>query len=159
MDSELRAYLDEMRAELRTEIQGAAAEIRTELRAEIQRAADEVRIELREQIRRSADEVRTGLREEIRRSADEVRIELSAKIEDSAETLRRHFGVVTEGLRWELRVVAEGTLGNAAAIDRLEVEMNRRFVSAEAAQRAAFDDFREQLGDVRRDLAELRAGR
>jgi hypothetical protein len=37
--------------------------------------------------------------------------------------------------------------------------MNRRFVSAESVQRAAFDDFREQLGEARRDLAELRAGR
>ena len=118
MDAELRAYLDDMRAELR---------------AEIQRAADEVRTELR--------------------------TELSAKIEGTAETLRRHFGVVAESLRWELRAVAEGTLGNTAAIERLEAEMNRRFVSAEAVQRAAFDDFREQLGDVRRDLAELRAGR
>ena len=129
MDAELRAYLDEMRAELR------------------------------EEIRRAADELRTELREEIRRSTDELRTELSAKIEDSAETLRRHFGVLGEALRWELRSVAEGTLSNAAAIDRLEAEMNRRFVGAEAVQRAAFDDFREQLGDVRRNLAELRAGR
>ena len=111
------------------------------------------------EIRHSADEVRTELRQEIQRTADALRTELSAKIEGTAETLRRHFGVVTEGLRWELRAVAEGTLGNTAAIERLEAEMNRRCVSAEAVQRAALDDFQEQLVDVRRDLAELRAGR
>jgi F0F1-type ATP synthase membrane subunit b/b' len=144
MDAELRAYLDDMRAELRAEIRHSADEVRTELRQEIQRTADALRTELSAKIEGTADALRT---------------ELSAKIEGTAETLRRHFGVVTEGLRWELRAVAEGTLGNTAAIERLEAEMNRRFVSAEAVQRAAFDDFREQLGDVRRDLAELRAGR
>jgi hypothetical protein len=111
------------------------------------------------ELRAYLDDMRAELRTEIQRAADELRTEMSAKIEGSAETLRRHFGVVAEGLRWELRAVAEGTLGNTAAIERLEAEMNRRFISAEAVQRAAFDDFRGQLGGVRRDLAELRAGR
>ena len=119
----------------------------------------QLRTELREEIQRSAAQLRTELREEIQRSAAELRAELLAKIEDSADTLRRHFGVLEESLRSEFRAVAEGTLGNTAAINRLEAEMNRRFIGAEAVQRAAFVDFREQLGEARRDLAELRAGR
>ena len=103
--------------------------------------------------------LRAELRADIQRTADELRTELHARIEGSADELRRHFGVLAEGLRWELRIVAEGTLGNAAAIARLEAEMNRRFLGAEVVQRAAFADIRDQLGDVRRELAEIRAGR
>jgi F0F1-type ATP synthase membrane subunit b/b' len=133
-----------MRAELRAEIQGTAAEMRAELRAEIQGTAAETRAELRA---------------EIQGTAAETRAELRAEIQGTAAELRRHFGVLAEDLRSDIRAVAEGTLGNASAIHHLEVEMNRRFVSAEVVQRVAFDDFREQLGDVRRDLAELRSGR
>jgi len=156
---EIQRTADALRTELSAKIEGTADALRTELSAKTEGTADALRTELSAKIEGTADALRTELSAEIEGTADALRTELSAKIEGTAETLRRHFGVVTEGLRWELRAVAEGTLGNTAAIERLEAEMNRRFVSAEAVQRAAFDDFREQLGDVRRDLAELRAGR
>lgn len=47
--------------------------------------------------------------------------------------LRRHFDVTAEGLRHEIRLVAEGVLMVNERIDRLQIEMRDEFVDVRAA--------------------------
>ena len=61
----------------------------------------------------------------------------------------RHLGVITEDLRAQIQLVAEGVVGNGRAIERLRVEMNERFRENEVIVGGAFRQ-------IRRDLDELR---
>ena len=67
----------------------------------------------------------------------------------SAET-RRHFDVVAEHLRADLKLVAEGVVANTESIAQLRSDMARGFDENFHVMRLAF-------ADVRRDIAELRA--
>jgi hypothetical protein len=64
----------------------------------------------------------------------------------------RHLGVITEDLRTQIQVVAEGVIVNGQAIERLRVEMNERFRENEVIVGGAFRQ-------IRRDLDELREQR
>jgi len=61
----------------------------------------------------------------------------------------RQLGVITEDLRAQIQLVAEGVVGNARAIERLRTEMNERFRENEVIVGGAFRQ-------IRRDLDELR---
>jgi|SRR5712692_2610272 len=125
MDPETRAYLDEMRSELRGEI--------GQLRGEVGASATTLRAEM------------ADLRTELRGDLGELRLEMAAS---HAET-RRHFDVTAEALRHEIATVAEGVVVNAAAIDRLRDEfhgeMDRRFVLVQVG----FDALRRDIADLR----------
>ncbi len=100
---------------------------------------DEVRHELRQEIHASAAQVRQELRQEIQAGAAGIREELRQEIQASAVETRRHFDVVAEGLRSEIRLLAEGigTLDQKVERFREEVreefhKVDRRFLRLEA---------------------------
>jgi len=57
--------------------------------------------------------------------------------------------VLGEGLRHDLRVVAEGVALNAEAIERLRQEMNARFTSERAFTVSLFNDLKREIADLR----------
>ena len=80
--------------------------------------------------------------------------ETRAYLDDRLSELRRHFGVLTEDVRADIRAVAEGVALNTEAIGRLAAEMNARFASAEALNQVASAYLRRQVAEVRRDVAQ-----
>lgn len=130
MDPETRTYLDEMRRDFHG------------LRDEVRGLRDEV-----ERLRPLPDAVQDlrGEMHQVRIEMDQVRIEMRA----TAEATRRHFDIVGEALRHEIRTVAEGVVANTEAIVRfrseIDQDMDRRF-----------DVVRLAFVDVRRDIEDLR---
>jgi hypothetical protein len=61
----------------------------------------------------------------------------------------RHLGVITEDLRTQIQVVAEGVIVNGRAIERLSVEMNERFRENEIIVGGAFRQIRSDLDELR----------
>ena len=94
------------------------------------------------------DQALGGLRQEI----GELRQELRAS---ALETLR-HFDVVAEDLRHDIRGVAEGVSATFERVDRLggelRTEMDQRFAAAHAVVRVAFRDVRLDIADLRSRL-------
>ncbi len=79
---------------------------------------------------------------------DETRAYLAAE----GERTRRYVGVLVEGLRHDLQVVAEGVASNHEGLVNLRQEVDRRFAETHALMQAGF-------ASVRRDIDEIRAGR
>ena len=77
-------------------------------------------------------EIRTEF-EETHRRIDAV----VAQIQLSAEETRRHFDVVAEGMRADVRLVAEGVVSLAERVDRVE------------------ENLRQEIRETRRDLTAL----
>jgi len=94
------------------------------------------------------DQAFGGLRQEV----GELRQELRA----SALETRRHFDVVAEDLRHDIRGVAEGVSATFERVDRLgselRTEMDQRFAAAHAVVRVAFRDVRLDIADLRSRL-------
>jgi hypothetical protein len=83
------------------------------------------------EFRRDLTALRQEMRQESRADLAEAMATLRAEMRtDGAET-RRHFDVVAEGLRSDIRLVAEGVVANTEAIERLRSdirqEMDERF--------------------------------
>ena len=89
-----------------------------------------------------------GLRREIRAGAAETG-ELRREVRETAGETRRHFDVVAESIRSDVRAVAEGVAANSEAIERLgrelRTEMDSRFTAFHAVVRVA-------LAELRRDI-------
>ena len=77
-------------------------------------------------------EIRTEF-EETHRRIDAV----STQIQLAAEETRRHFDVVAEGMRADVRLVAKGVVSLAERVDRVE------------------ENLREEIRETRRDLTAL----
>ena len=111
------------------------------------RVDDETRAYFEEN-RAYLDQALGGLRQEI----GELRQELRA----SALETRRHFDVVAEDLRHDIRGVAEGVSATFERVDRLgselRTEMDQRFAAAHAVVRVAFRDVRLDIADLRSRL-------
>ena len=94
------------------------------------------------------DQTLGGLRQEIGELRQEVRA--------SALETRRHFDVVAEDLRHDIRSVAEGVAAAFERVDRLgsdlRTEMDQRFAAAHAVVRVAFHEVRLDIGDLRTRL-------
>ena len=80
---------------------------------------------------------------------------LRQEVRETAAETRRHFDVVAEDLRHDIRGIAEGVIGLSERVDRLgsglRTEMDERFAATHAVLRVAFQE-------VRRDIVDLRAG-
>ena len=80
---------------------------------------------------------------------------LRQEVRDTAAETRRHFDVVAEHLRHDIRGIAEGVIGLSERVDRLgtglRTEMNERFAATHAVVRVVFQE-------VRRDIEGLRTG-
>ncbi len=77
---------------------------------------------------------------------------INQRVDTLEERLRREIrqlGVITEDLRAQIQLVAEGVVGNGRAIERLRGEMNERFRENEVIVGGVFRQ-------IRRDLDELR---
>lgn len=129
MDRETRAYLDTALDALRQEIRVGAGETAA------------LRQELRQEIRAETAAFRQELRQELRETA--------------AET-RRHFDVVAESIRSDVKAVAEGVASNSESIERLgrelRAEVDSRFTAVHAVVGVA-------LAEVRREIRGRGAGR
>jgi predicted nuclease with TOPRIM domain len=161
VDAETRAYLDQTLGVFRNEFSRGFANLHQEFGA-LHQEFGSLRQEfgalhqefgaLRQEFGSLRQEFGT-VREEfgtLRADFDELRRE----VRESAAETRRHFDVVAEDLRHDIRGIAEGVIALSERVDRLGVsvraEMNERFTATHAVVRVAFSD-------VRRDIAELRS--
>jgi hypothetical protein len=122
MDEETRSYFEALRGEMsamRDALRGEIGGLREELRGEI-----------------------GGLREELRGEIGGLREELRREIVDSAAETRRHAGVITEALRHDLQIVAEGVLTANQSIERLRPDVRRELDEHFGTVRLAFEDAR-----------------
>ena len=158
-------------SELREEVGGLRVEV-GELRGEVgvlRREVDGLKVEVGE-LRSEVDDLHAevdGLRTEVggfhgrfgglsgdlialRDEFNSFRQEARA----TAEETRRHFHVLTEDVRHDIRGVAEGVIGLSERMNRmhagLRAEMTERFAASHAVVRVAF-------GQVRRDIDDLRS--
>jgi chromosome segregation ATPase len=164
MRQELRAEMAELRLELRTEtgaLRAETAELRLELRTETGALRAET-AELRQELRTETGALRAetaGLRLELRAETGALRAETGALRAETAELrlemrqtageTRRHFDVVAESIRSDVRAVAEGVAANTEAIERLgtglRAEMDARFTASHAIVRVALQELRRDI--------------
>jgi DNA anti-recombination protein RmuC len=120
--------------QLRREIRASATRVRTGFRREIRASATQVQAQLREEIHTSATQVRDELRQEIRggdaetrRHMDVLHAQLLERMDAMVAENRRHFGVVAEQLRGDIKVVAEGLGALDEKLDRFRGEVGDAF--------------------------------
>jgi len=81
---------------------------------------------------------------------------LRQEVRDAAAETRRHFDVVAEYLRHDIRGIAEGVIVLSERVDRLDTglraEMNERFAASHAVVRVAFREVRRDIEDLRASL-------
>jgi phage host-nuclease inhibitor protein Gam len=81
---------------------------------------------------------------------------LRQEVRDTAAETRRHFDVVAEHLRHDIRGIAEGVIVLSERVDRLgtglRTEINERFAATHAVVRVAFQEVRRDIGDLRARL-------
>ena len=102
MDLELRDAFERLTSDLRAEIQSGDAELRNALG----QLASDLRSEIRSgdaELRDALGQVAIDLRAEIRSGDAELRVHLEA----ATTQMRRHFDVVGEALRGDIRSLAE----------------------------------------------------
>lgn len=73
------------------------------------------------------------------------------RITAEAEETRRHFGVIAESLRNDIKLLVDGLETNRREVAVLREDMHAEFRARDAVLHAAFLE-------VRRDIAELRQG-
>ena len=87
----------------------------TSLRRQIATAEHALRGEMREM----RDEITTTLRGEMRQRCDEVTSTLRAEMHQMRDELSRHAAILTEHVRDDIRIVADGLAAVSAKIDAL----------------------------------------
>lgn len=118
VDPEMREALDRLGADLRGEIRSTWADGRVCVDGRIQASAAETRAYIGERIETSEAETRAYVDERIQTSGAETRAYIDERIQTSTASLlhqmresesgtRRHFDVVAESLRGDIRGVAE----------------------------------------------------
>ena len=83
---------------------------------------------------------------------EETRASMRATVDALEERVLREIrqlGVMSEGLRSQVQLVAEGVVFNGRAIERLRVEMNERFSENEVIVGAAFRQLRQDIDEIR----------
>jgi type IV secretion system protein TrbJ len=146
MDEETRAGFDDMRrgfAEISARFDGVDRRFdRVDQRfAEVDRRFDQVD-------QRFADV--DGRLVEANRGTTEVSQRVDT-LEERVMREIRQLGVISEDLRSQIQLVAEGVVGNGRAIERLRVEMNERFRENEVIVGGAFRQIRRDLDELRDD--------
>ena len=81
---------------------------------------------------------------------------LREEVRNTTAETRRHFDVVAESLRHDIRAVAEGVAVTFERVDRLgseiRSEMDQRFTATHAIVRVAFKEVQREIGDLRARL-------
>jgi hypothetical protein len=149
VDAETRAYLDQVLGAFRDDVSRGFGTLRGEfgtLRGEFGTLRGEFGT-LRGEFGTLRGEFGT-LRGEFEALRQEVR--------DTASETRRHFDVVAEYLRHDIRGIAEGVIGLSERVDRLgtglRTEMDERFAATHAVVRVAFQEVRRGIEDLRTSL-------
>jgi hypothetical protein len=155
VDPELRASLEALATETRRHTDEALGRLRREVTSVVTETADTLRRELVAAIaetRRHTDEVTGTLRGDLTETgrhydavAEALRDELGRQ---SAEN-RRQVGILVEGLRDDVRAVADGVLANTEEMARFREEIGARFEVEHAF-------FLSLFNELKRDVAELR---
>jgi hypothetical protein len=131
VDPEMREALDQLRGEVRSVDAGlrealnqAVVDLRGEIRS-VDASLREALVDLRGEVH-SADaglhealnQAVLDLRGEIRSGDAETRAYVDGRIQVSSTELRRHFDVVGESLRSDIRAIAEGMVASREQTDR-----------------------------------------
>jgi chromosome segregation ATPase len=81
---------------------------------------------------------------------------LRQEVRDTAAETRRHFDVVAEDLRHDIRGIAEGVINLSERVDRLDsglrTDMDERFAASHAVVRVAFHEVQREISDLRAGL-------
>jgi hypothetical protein len=64
---------------------------------------------------------------------------------ETTEEITRHFNVVAESLRSEIRTVAEGFVSTNERLDRIETRISEQFVELEAMIRLSFGELERRI--------------
>ncbi len=83
--------------------------------------------DLQQEIRVNAEHVRSELRQEIRETSAAIVVRVDA----SAAETRRHFDVVAEGLRSDIKAVAEGLGALDEKVERFRGEVHHEFAKVD----------------------------
>jgi len=76
---------------------------------------------------------------------------------DTAEEIKRHFNVVAEGLRSEIRTVAEAVEATNQRLDRFEAKVAEELTEIKAMIRLSFGQLDQRIRTLEEDMASLRA--
>jgi archaellum component FlaC len=75
---------------------------------------------------------------------------------ETAEEVKRHFNVVAEGLRSDIRLVIEGLAANTDRLDGVDARLDRVEVRLDRVE-VRIDGVEVQLGGVKNELGEMKA--
>lgn len=82
---------------------------------------------------------------------------------ETAEDIKRHFNVVAEGLRSDIRLVIEGVAANTDRLDRVEARLERVEVRLERVEvrldgmETRFEGMETRFEGMRTEFGELKA--
>jgi chaperonin cofactor prefoldin len=76
---------------------------------------------------------------------------------EAVDEIKRHFNVVAEGLRSEIRTVAEGLEATNEKIDRLESRIAEELSEIKAMIRLSFGELDRRMRSLESDVASLRS--
>jgi hypothetical protein len=92
--------------------------------------------------------VAEGLRSEMHELAGGLRTEIrfvDEKVDRISVDLKRHFDVVGESLRSDIRTVAEGFVSTNERLDRVESGMSEKFGELEVMIRLSFGELAQRI--------------
>lgn len=75
---------------------------------------------------------------------------------ETTDEIKRHFNVVAEGLRSEIRTVAEGLSATNEKIDRLETRAFEELSEIKAMIRLSFGELDRRMRSLESDVTSLR---
>ena len=81
--------------------------------------------------------------------------------EETAEDIKRHFNVIAEGLRSDIRLVIEGLGANTDRLDRVDLRLDRVDLRLDRVEvrldqvEVRLDGLQTELGGVRTELRDL----
>lgn len=132
MDQELIAYLDESFRSLREYVDGRFERVEEEMR----HTREEVR-QTREEVRQTQGEVHQT-QEEVRHAREEI----------------RHTQILVEGVRGDVRLVAEGTFGLDERLGFFRKEVQQEFEDVRKLIRPVYSSLDQRIRtlEVRKDL-------
>jgi predicted nuclease with TOPRIM domain len=76
---------------------------------------------------------------------------------ETAEEIKRHFNVVAEGLRSEIRILAEAQVGTNERLDRFEARVTEEHGEIKAMIRLSFGELDRRIRSLEGDVTSLRA--
>ena len=76
---------------------------------------------------------------------------------ETADEIKRHFSVVGEGLRSEIRALAEGLAGTNERLDRFQAQMAEELGEIKSMIRISFGQLDRRITALESDISSLRS--